>query len=137
MIRKRTPAQMRRLVMRCRASGESGAQFARRHHVSPWTFWYWCRKLADEQPREAARQPTPPTFVVILSLHLQRTPSEALALYRRLEQFGLLVILALVFFVPQLQVPLSAAIFGLVTLITTPFGVTADVEPLLRTLLFG
>ena len=62
---------------------------------------------------------------------------EALALYRRLERFGLLIILALVFFVPQLQVPLSAAIFGLVQLITTPFGVTADVEPLLRRLLFG
>ena len=61
---------------------------------------------------------------------------EALALYRRLERFGLLIILALVFFVPQLQVPLSAAIFGLVQLITTPFGVTADVEPLLRRLLF-
>jgi Zn-dependent protease len=62
---------------------------------------------------------------------------EALALYRRLEQFGLLIIMALVLFVPQLQVPLIAAIFFLVNLITTPFGVTADVEPLLRKLLFG
>src|SRR5712692_1697166 len=62
---------------------------------------------------------------------------EALTLYRRLEQFGLLIILALVVFVPQLQVFLSAAIFGLVVIITTPFGVAADVEPLLRTLLFG
>ena len=61
---------------------------------------------------------------------------EALVLYRRLEQFGLLIIMALVFFVPQLQIPLSAAIFGLVELITTPFGVMADVEPLLRSLLF-
>jgi Zn-dependent protease len=62
---------------------------------------------------------------------------EALTLYRRLEQFGLLIILALVFFVPQLQVLLSTIIFGLVKLITTPFGVTADVEVLLRRLLFG
>jgi Zn-dependent protease len=61
---------------------------------------------------------------------------EALVLYRRLEQFGLLIIMALVLFVPQLQEPLSAAIFGLVNLITTPFGVKADVEPLLRRLLF-
>jgi Zn-dependent protease len=61
---------------------------------------------------------------------------EALVLYRRLEQFGLLIIMALVIFVPTLQEPLSAAIFGLVNLITTPFGVTADVEPLLRRLLF-
>jgi Zn-dependent protease len=62
---------------------------------------------------------------------------EALTLYRRLEQFGLLIILALVFFVPQLQVLLSTVIFGLVKIITTPFGVTAGVEALLRRLLFG
>jgi Zn-dependent protease len=61
---------------------------------------------------------------------------EALTLYRRLEQFGLLIIVALVFFVPQLQVSVSGAIFGLVELITTPFGVTADVESVLRRLLF-
>ena len=62
---------------------------------------------------------------------------ETLALYRRLEQFGLLIIMALVFLVPQLQAPLGRAIFGLVELITTPFGVTAYVEPLVRGLLFG
>jgi Zn-dependent protease len=62
---------------------------------------------------------------------------ETLALYRRLEQFGLLIIMALVFLVPQLQVPLGGAIFGLVELITIPFGVTAYVEPLVRSLLFG
>ena len=62
---------------------------------------------------------------------------ETLALYRRIEQFGLLIIMALVFLVPQLQVPLGRAIFGLVELITTPFGVTADVELVLRRLLFG
>ena len=62
---------------------------------------------------------------------------EALALYRRLEQFGLLIIVGLVFFVPQVQVLLGAAIFGLVALITTPFGVAADVMPLLQRVLFG
>ncbi len=62
---------------------------------------------------------------------------EALTLYRRIEQFGLIIILALVFFVPQLQVPLGRAIFGLVEMITIPFGVAADVEPLLRRLLFS
>jgi transposase-like protein len=65
MIRKRTPAQMRRLVIRWRASGESGARFARRHQVSPWTFWYWCRKLAGESPSGATREPTPPAFVPV------------------------------------------------------------------------
>jgi Zn-dependent protease len=61
----------------------------------------------------------------------------ALSLYRQLERFGLIIILAAVYFVPQLQVPLSAAIFGLVELITTPFGVSPVVEPVLRMLLFG
>jgi Zn-dependent protease len=62
---------------------------------------------------------------------------ETLALYRRLEQFGLILIVALVFFVPQVQVVLAAAIFVLVELIARPFGVWADVEPLLRRVLFG
>jgi Zn-dependent protease len=57
---------------------------------------------------------------------------EALSLYRRLEQFGLLMILALVFFVPQVQQPVRAVIVGVVDLMTTPFGVCADVEPLLH-----
>lgn len=53
MTSKRTPGQMARLVGQWRASGESGARFARRHHVSAWSFWYWCRKLS------AASQPAP------------------------------------------------------------------------------
>jgi len=62
---------------------------------------------------------------------------EALALYKRVEQFGLIIILALVFFVPRIQLAITAAIFGLVELITTPFNVWTDVEPLLRQILFG
>ncbi len=62
---------------------------------------------------------------------------EALDLYRRIEQFGLLIILALVLFVPQLQVAVSAVIFGLVHVITAPFNVWPDLEPLLRRLLGG
>ena len=61
---------------------------------------------------------------------------ESLVLYRRIEQYGLFIIMGLIFFVPRLQVLLSAAIFGLVRLITMPFGMTSDVEPLLRRLLF-
>jgi Zn-dependent protease len=61
---------------------------------------------------------------------------EALYLYRRLEQFGLLLIIALLFLVPQFQGPLIRAIFGLVQLITVPFGVSGTVNSLLRTLLF-
>jgi Zn-dependent protease len=62
---------------------------------------------------------------------------ETLGLYLRLERFGLLIIMAAVYFVPQVQVPLSRAIFGLVTLITTPFGMTAVVGSALRSVLFG
>lgn len=62
---------------------------------------------------------------------------QVLLLYRRLERFGLLIILALVFLVPQLQVPLGRSIFGLVDLMTIPLGVNADVESVLRRLLFG
>ncbi|MGH9422024.1 MAG: hypothetical protein ACRD3J_18750, partial [Thermoanaerobaculia bacterium] len=61
---------------------------------------------------------------------------EVLLLYRRLEQFGLLIIMALVFLVPQIQLPLSAAIFGLVDVIATPLDVWPVLEPLLRRLLF-
>jgi transposase-like protein len=56
MNSKRTPARMARLVAQWRASGESRASFARRHHIPSWTFWYWCRKLsagrteADDTP---------------------------------------------------------------------------------------
>ena len=62
---------------------------------------------------------------------------EALALYGRLDRLGLLLILAVVFFVPQLQVAVSGAIFRLIELITTPFGVAAVVEPVLRSTLGG
>jgi Zn-dependent protease len=61
---------------------------------------------------------------------------ETLVLYRRLEQYGLLIIMGLIFLVPRLQIFLSAAIFGLVRLITTPFGMTPDVVPLVQRLLF-
>jgi transposase-like protein len=56
---------MARLVSQWRESGESRARFARRHHIHPWTFWYWCRKLSDEAPTgEASLSPTP-TFVPV------------------------------------------------------------------------
>ena len=62
MAIKRTPARMTRLVAQWRASGESGAHFARRHHIPAWTFWYWRRKLsAGPQPESEARPPA--TFV--------------------------------------------------------------------------
>jgi hypothetical protein len=64
MIRKRTPARMAYLVAQWRASGESGAVFARRHHIPAWTFWYWCRKLTAEPRIESDGSP-PATFVPV------------------------------------------------------------------------
>lgn len=49
-MKKQTPVRMQQLVSRWRASGESGAAFARRHGVPAWTFWYWCRKLRAPRP---------------------------------------------------------------------------------------
>ena len=64
MIRNPTRARMTRLVTQWRASGESRASFARRHHIPGWTFWYWCRKLSAE-PRAAAGDTQPATFVPV------------------------------------------------------------------------
>ena len=41
-----TATRMARLVAQWRQSEDSQAGFARRHGIPPWTFWYWCRKLA-------------------------------------------------------------------------------------------
>jgi len=62
---------------------------------------------------------------------------EALVLYRRLEQFGLFIILAMLFLVPAVPALLAAVIFKFVEFITVQFGVWADVEPLLQRVLFG
>lgn len=55
--RKRTAAWMARLVTQWRASGESGASFARRHQIPVWKFWYWQRKLLGT-PSVASPAPT-------------------------------------------------------------------------------
>lgn len=65
MVSKPTPARMARLVERWRASGESQASFARRHHIPGWTFWYWCRKLSDTAPPSDAEASLPATFVPV------------------------------------------------------------------------
>ena len=60
----------------------------------------------------------------------------ALSAYRKLEQFGLLIIIALLFFVPGVQRPLADAIFGVAAALSIPFGVWGVVEPVLHALLF-
>jgi len=61
----------------------------------------------------------------------------ALDSYRRLERFGLLVIVALVFFVPATQSFLRDAIVICTATITWPLGIWVDMEPVLRSALFG
>jgi len=65
MTRQRTATQMARLVAQWRTSEESQAGFARRHQIRPWTFWYWCRKLAPAAVERAAQPDGPTTFVPV------------------------------------------------------------------------
>jgi transposase-like protein len=71
MAQKRTAAQMARLVARWRTSGESRAAFARRHGVSGWSFWYWCRKLSETAPPRTAA----PMFVPVRVTQEAEAPS--------------------------------------------------------------
>jgi Zn-dependent protease len=57
--------------------------------------------------------------------------------YRHLERFGLLVILALVLFVPAAQRFLSEAVVACTAVITWPLGIWSDMEPILRGALEG
>jgi Zn-dependent protease len=52
----------------------------------------------------------------------------ALVAYRRLEQYGLIVIVALIFFVPPAQAFLFGAVRDLTLAVTLPFGVAPAVE---------
>jgi Zn-dependent protease len=62
---------------------------------------------------------------------------EALDLWRRLERWGLLVIVGLVFLVPTAWLFLAEAVFGVSELVSRPFGVWTVLEPLVRRVLFG
>ena len=64
MTKKRTPAQMTRLVAQWRTSGTSRASFARRRHIPAWTFWYWCHKLSAE-PHTGSDVAPPARFVPV------------------------------------------------------------------------
>jgi Zn-dependent protease len=57
---------------------------------------------------------------------------ESLALYRGLERFGLLLVVALVFLVPQVQQAIIVVIFEVVRLMTTPFHVWMEVGQLFQ-----
>jgi Zn-dependent protease len=57
---------------------------------------------------------------------------DALAAYRRMEQFGLLIIVVLVFFVPPVQAFIAEAIFGTVEALAVVFDIGAEVAFVLR-----
>jgi Zn-dependent protease len=59
-------------------------------------------------------------------------PPGPLAIYRRLEQYGLLIIVALLFFAPQLQRPLLATVTWLIFAMASLFGVEAQLAPVLQ-----
>jgi Zn-dependent protease len=61
----------------------------------------------------------------------------SLEAYRRLERFGLILIVLLVLFFPPMQTLLVDGIFYGTEGITRVFGVWADAEPLLRHVLIG
>jgi len=55
--------------------------------------------------------------------------------YLRLEQYGLILIVALILFFPPAQIFLSTAVHDLTMAVTLPFGVASDAEVGLRNLL--
>jgi Zn-dependent protease len=57
--------------------------------------------------------------------------------YQRLERFGLILIVLLVFFVPPAQAFLAEAIVRCTAALTAPLGVWGDMEPVLHRALFG
>jgi Zn-dependent protease len=64
-------------------------------------------------------------------------PRDMLVVYRKIEQFGLLLIVFLVFFVEPVNTLLIAAIISTLELITTIFGLSEVVAFVLRSQLFG
>jgi len=65
MAEIRCAKRMARLVAQWRASGESGARFARRHRIPAWTLWYWQRKLSTTSAAEPAPTPFVPVQVAV------------------------------------------------------------------------
>lgn len=57
---------------------------------------------------------------------------EALVAYRRMEQFGLLVIVVLVFFIPPVRVLLAVTIFSTVEVLAAVFDISREVAYVLR-----
>jgi Zn-dependent protease len=62
---------------------------------------------------------------------------DSLEAYRRLERFGLILIVLLVLFFPPMQTIIVDGVFYGTELITGAFGVWSDAEPLLRGVLLG
>lgn len=62
---------------------------------------------------------------------------EGRARWQRLDRWGLLVIVGLVFFVPGAWRVIADAVFAVCALVAGPFGVWGDLEPLVRGALFG
>jgi Zn-dependent protease len=62
---------------------------------------------------------------------------EGLRIYRGLEQLGLFIVVGLVFFVRPARLVLAALTLAAIETLTTAFGIAADVNFVLKRLLFG
>lgn len=91
MRTRASATKMARLVAQWRASDDTQANFARRHGIPPWTFWYWCRKLTPSVApaadafvpvRIAEADAAPPVLEIVLSggarVHVHAGASAAL-----------------------------------------------------------
>jgi Zn-dependent protease len=61
----------------------------------------------------------------------------ALVAYRRLERFGLLLIVVLILFVPSVQIVLFESMLGVVAILAAAFGLSPELAFVLRRLLVG
>ncbi len=59
-------------------------------------------------------------------------PDRALVVYQRIERVGLLILVALLFFLPGVWRPILHGILGLVRLVATPFGVWPELARVLQ-----
>lgn len=64
-------------------------------------------------------------------------PPDALMLYRKLEQFGLVLIFFLVYFIAPVNTLLTVAIISTLDVLTSMFGLSAVVSAVLRSQLLG
>jgi transposase-like protein len=80
-MKRHSEQEMHRLYEQWLASGKSKADFASAHNIVPTTFYYWARKLGQQQP---VQPPAPGGFRLLDvpgSSGLSQTPATARLTY--------------------------------------------------------